>query len=53
VWDLNILAAIREKTGDQQRLLTRLIAAIDFVAGLTDRYCLEIFNEVFQEVVIT
>lgn len=53
LWDTNVLAAFKEKDADKQRLLIRLIAVIDFIAGLTDRYSLEIFNEVFQEFVIT
>ena len=53
-WDVNILDALKDKpTQEEERLLARLIAVIDFIAGLTDRYCLEMFNEVYQEFVIT
>jgi len=54
VWDINIRNAFKEKISpDEDRLLTRLVAVIDFIAGLTDRYCLEMFNELYQEFVIT
>jgi dGTP triphosphohydrolase len=56
-WDTNILASlINEKveiSPETKTILTRLIAVIDFISGLTDRYCLEMFNEVYQEFTIT
>lgn len=53
-WDTNIRSLFQKKIPiDKEELLMRLIAVIDFIAGLTDRYCLEIFNEVYHEFVIT
>ena len=53
-WDINIFNALKQKpTPEEYQNLIRLIAVIDFIAGLTDRYCLEMFNEVYQEFVIT
>lgn len=54
VWDINIRNSFKDKiTTYEEKLLTRLVAVIDFIAGLTDRYCLEMFNEVYKEFVIT
>lgn len=53
-WDINIRDSFKDKiTPDEEKILARLIAVIDFVAGLTDRYCLEMFDEVYREFVIT
>lgn len=53
-WDINILDALKQKLNpDEFKLLAQLAAVIDFVAGLTDRYCLEMFNKVYQEFVKT
>jgi len=53
-WDTNIRGLFQRKiSSDDEKILTRLIAVIDFISGLTDRYCLEIFNEIYQEFVIT
>jgi len=53
-WDRNILSMFKRKPSPEEyRLFSRLIAVIDFIAGLTDRYCLEIFDEVYHEFVIT
>ena len=53
-WDNNILRSFKKAPITQEfQLFSRLIAVIDFIAGLTDRYCLEIFDEVYQEFVLT
>lgn len=53
-WDTNIWSLFQRKIStDEKKLLTRLIAVTDFISGLTDRYCLEMFNELYQEFVIT
>jgi dGTP triphosphohydrolase len=53
-WDNNILRKFRKNpTAQQLQLFSHLIAVIDFIAGLTDRYCLEIFDEVYHEFVLT
>jgi len=53
-WDINIRNSFKDKINpDEEKILTRLVAVIDFISGLTDRYCLEIFDEVYQEFVIT
>jgi dGTP triphosphohydrolase len=53
-WDVTIRNSFKDKiTPDEEKLLTRLVAVIDFISGLTDRYCLEMFNEVYQEFMIT
>lgn len=53
-WDLNIRNSFKEKiTPDNEKLLIRLVAVVDFISGLTDRYCLEMFDEVYQQFVIT
>jgi dGTP triphosphohydrolase len=53
VWDTNIRHILAKITPDEDKTLNRLIAVIDFIAGLTDRYCLEMFDEVYQEFVIS
>ncbi len=54
VWDTNILESFVQEPGpDEFQMLTRLVAVIDFIGGLTDRYCLEMFNEVYQEFLVT
>lgn len=54
LWDNNLHYTFKGKLKhEQNRLLTRLIAVIDFIAGLTDRYCLEMFDGVYQEFVVT
>jgi dGTP triphosphohydrolase len=53
-WDIYILDLLKGKIfHETEEILMRLIAVIDFISGLTDRYCLEIFNEVYQEFIIT
>jgi len=53
-WDTNIRDLLKKTISPEtEKILTRLIAVIDFISGLTDRYCLEIFNEIYQEFVIT
>lgn len=50
-WDcyiLNNLISKKLSENDKEKF-SRLIAVIDFIAGLTDRYCLEIFNQVYKE----
>jgi len=53
VWDTNIQHILAKISPDEHKTLNRLIAVIDFIAGLTDRYCLEMFDEVYQEFVIS
>ncbi|MFQ6096054.1 MAG: HD domain-containing protein [Candidatus Bathyarchaeia archaeon] len=53
-WDLNILRSLKKKLSpEENQIFARLVAVIDFIAGLTDRYCLEIFDEVYHEFVLT
>ena len=53
-WDNNILESFKKAPTTQElQFFSRLIAVIDFIAGLTDRYCLEIFDEVYHEFVLT
>lgn len=53
-WDTNIRSLLGGKiSADKEKPLIRLIAVIDFISGLTDRYCLEMFNEVYKEFVTT
>jgi len=53
-WDYNIQGYFKKSPTTQEfQLFSRLIAVIDFIAGLTDRYCLEIFDEVYHEFVLT
>jgi len=57
VWDTNIMKrldiGLLEPSDQKRRRVTRLVAVVDFVAGMTDRYCLDLFNEVYQEFVLT
>jgi dGTP triphosphohydrolase len=53
LWDLNILDLKQNLSEDDKRLFTKIIAIIDFIAGFTDRYCLEIFDEVYKEFIVT
>lgn len=53
-WDINIRKYMYKKMKQaKENRLTCLVAVIDFISGLTDRYCLEIFDDVYQEFVIT
>lgn len=42
----------RKDKEDAKKKLTRLIAVIDFISGLTDRYCLEIFDATYERFLI-
>jgi len=54
VWDAAILKRSEKKLEHPQfEVFTRLIAVIDFIAGLTDRRCLAIFNDVYRQFVAT
>ncbi len=47
-WDIHIAKQATKILRTKADSLLRLISVIDFVAGLTDRYCLEIFDKVYQ-----
>lgn len=48
-WDDYAFNAAKDKiVAKNPQQMVRLISVIDFVAGLTDRYCLEIFDRVYQ-----
>ncbi|MBL7129354.1 MAG: hypothetical protein ISS16_10270, partial [Ignavibacteria bacterium] len=49
-WDSYIVSKIKDDiVKEKSQQILRLISIIDFVAGLTDRYCLEIFDRVYHE----
>ncbi len=48
-WDDYAYKVVKHKIVKKNpQQMVRLISVIDFVAGLTDRYCLEIFDRVYQ-----
>ncbi len=52
-WDLYVYKNVRPEIVTKNPLqVLRLISIIDFVAGLTDRYCLEIFDRVYHDFTI-
>jgi len=49
-WDNYIVSKIKDDIiRDKSAQILRLISIIDFVSGLTDRYCQEIFDRVYHE----
>jgi len=56
IWDINIMNAFSKKSKKEKtenyEPLSNLISVIDFITGLTDRYCLEIFDNVYHDFII-
>jgi len=53
-WDYCIYNKLKKRpTGINYKKYIRLLAIIDFISGLTDKYCLEIFDNVYHDFVLS